>query len=198
MASNHVTFDMTKHRDPVPLWERLGCPPMWRALGSFALLLSMACGEAFAQKPLSWGEVRERFLKNNPELMAAQTSVRESQANEITAGLRPNPEFTFTTDGFQLTPYAGVWRPLAGVLYTPGVSQLIERQNKRQLRVDSARLATSGVGSDQQDLQRSLLFTARTGFTGALQAKALVELTEANLQAYDNVISANRTRFQAG
>src|SRR5262249_20454278 len=124
--------------------------------------------------------------------------VEESKANEITAGLRHNPDFTFTTDGLQAAPHGGVWRPLAGVLFTPAVSQLIERQNKRRLRVDSARLATSGARSDQQDLQRTLLFTARTAFVNTLQAKALLELTQANLQSYDRVIAVNQARFQAG
>src|SRR5262249_20328621 len=111
---------------------------------------------------------------------------------------RPNPQVSFTTDGFQATPFEGVWRPFAGVLYTPGVSQLIERHNKRQLRVESAQLATAGASSDQEDLERTLLFTARTAFVNTLQAEALVELAQANLRYYDNVIAVNRTRFQAG
>src|SRR5713101_637193 len=113
---------------------------------------------------LNWEQIKTRFLAQNPSVLAGRISIEESKANEITAGLRPNPEFTFTTDGFQLTPHGGVWRPLSGVLFTPGVSRLIERQNKRQLRMDSARLATSGASSDQEDLQRTLLFTARTAF----------------------------------
>ena len=147
---------------------------------------------------LNWEQIKTRFLAQNPSVVAARINVEESKANEITAGLRPNPQLSFTSDGFQLTPHAGVWRPLAGVQFTSGISQLIERQNKRPLRVDSARLTTSGSGSDQQDLQRTLLFTARTAFVSTLQAKALVEITQANLQSYDNVISANRTRFRAG
>jgi cobalt-zinc-cadmium efflux system outer membrane protein len=147
---------------------------------------------------LNWEQIKTRFFAQNPNVLAGQISIEESKANEITARLRPNPEFTFTTDGFQLTPDKSVWRPLAGVLYTPGVSRLFERQHKRQLRMNSARLATSGAGSDQEDLQRTLLFTARTAFVSTLQAKALVELSQANLQSYDNVISVNRTRFQAG
>jgi cobalt-zinc-cadmium efflux system outer membrane protein len=147
---------------------------------------------------LNWEQIKTRFLSQNPSVLAGQINIEESRANEITAGLRHNPDFTFTTDGFQVTPHEGVWRPLAGVLFTPGVSQLIERQNKRQLRVDSARLATSGAGNDQEDLQRTLLFAARTTFVSTLQAKALGELTQANLQSYDNVISVNRSRFQAG
>src|SRR5215467_3171737 len=108
----------------------------------------------YGQAVLSWEQIKTRFLAQNPSLRAGQISVDESKANEITAGLRHNPEFSFTSDGLQVAPHDGVWRPASGVLYTPGVSQLIERQNKRGLRVESARLSTSGAGSDQADLQR--------------------------------------------
>src|SRR5262249_214630 len=108
------------------------------------------------------------------------------------------PQLSFTTDGLQATPFDGVWRPMAGVLYTPGVSQLIERQNKRQLRLESAQLATSSAGSDEEDLQRTLVFTARTAFVNTLQCEALVGLAQTNLQYYDDVIAVNRTRFRAG
>src|SRR5258708_32832901 len=147
---------------------------------------------------LNWEQVKSRFLSQNPSLQAGQVTIDESRAVEITAGLRPNPEFNFTTDGFQITPHEGVCRPLSGVLFTPGASVLIERQNKRPKRVDSARLATSGATSDQEDFKRTLTFTARTAFVGTLEAKALLDLAQANLQSYDNVIEVNRTRFQAG
>ena len=147
---------------------------------------------------LTWEQIKTRFLARNPSVLAGQINIEESKANEITAGLRPNPQFSFTTDGLQATRFEGVWRPLAGVMFTPGVSQLIERQHKRELRVGSAQLATSGAGSDQEDLQRTLLFTARTAFVNTLQAEALVQLAGANLQSYDNVIAVNRTRFRAG
>jgi len=147
---------------------------------------------------LSWEQIKARFLTQNPSLRAGQIGVDESKANEISAALRHNPEFTFTSDGLQAAPHAGVWRPLAGVLFTPGVSQLIERQNKRGLRMESARLSASGVGSDQSDLQRTLLFTARTAFLNSLQAKLLVDLTQNNLDSYDKAIEANRVRFKAG
>jgi len=147
---------------------------------------------------LSWEQIKSRFLAQNPSVLAGQINIEESKANEITAGLRPNPQFNLSQDGLQLAPSAGVWRPLTGIVFTPGVSQLIERQNKRERRSDSARLATSGATSDQEDLQRSLLFSVRTAFLNTLQAKALVDLTQTSLQSYDQAIEANRTRFQAG
>jgi len=166
-----------------------------RSLAMAAALAHSLYGQATV---LSWEQIKTRFLIQNPTVLAGQTSVDESKANEITAGLRPNPQFNLSQDGFQLTPSAGTWRPLTGVVVTPGVSQLIERQNKREKRVDSAKLATSGAGSDQEDLQRTLLFAVRTAYLNTLQAKALVELTQASLRSYDQSIDANRTLFQAG
>jgi cobalt-zinc-cadmium efflux system outer membrane protein len=160
-----------------------------------AALASGLCGQTTT---LNWAQIKARFLAQNPTMQAGQIGIEEAKANEITAGLRPNPQFTFTTDGLQLTPHAGVWRPFSGVLFTPEVSQLIERQNKRHVRVESARLATSGARTDQDDLERTLLFAVRTAFVNTLQAKALLELSEANLQSYDKVISLNRSRFEDG
>ena len=171
---------------------------MKRTLGVVAIVAALAQSLRGQTTVLSWEQIKTRFLTQNPSVLAGQTSVEESKANEITAGLRPNPQFNLSQDGLQLTPSAGTWRPLTGIVITPGVSMLVERQNKRGRRVDSARLATSGAGSDQEDLQRTLLFAVRTAFLNTLQAKALVELTQASLQSYDQAIDANRTRFQAG
>ncbi len=165
---------------------------------SLLIVAALAHGLYGQSSVLSWEQIKSRFLAQNPSVLAGQINVEESKANEITAALRPNPQFNLSQDGFQLTPSMGVWRPLTGIVLTPGVSQLIERQNKRERRTDSARLATAGAASDQEDLQRTLLFSVRTAFLNTLQAKALVDLTQASLQSYDQAIEANRTRFQAG
>src|SRR5436190_15504600 len=175
---------------------------MKRMFPSAARILAIATAlghGAYGQATvLTWEQIKTRFLMQNPSVLAGQITVEESKANEITAGLRPNPQFNLSQDGLQLAPSEGTWRALTGVVVTPGVSMLIERQNKRGKRVDSARLATSGAGSDQEDLQRTMLFAVRTAYLNTLQAKALVELTQASLQSYDQAIEANRTRFQAG
>jgi outer membrane protein, heavy metal efflux system len=165
---------------------------------SLLIVAALAHGLYGQSTVVSWEQIKSRFLAQNPSVLAGQINVEESKANEITAALRPNPQFNLSQDGLQLTPSMGVWRPLTGIVLTPGVSQLIERQNKRERRTDSARLATTGAASDQEDLQRTLLFSVRTAFLNTLQAKALVDLTQASLQSYDQAIEANRTRFQAG
>ena len=86
-----------------------------RALAGVLLIVSAA----HAQTVLTWEQVRERFRDNNPNLAAARVAVEESKAQEITAFLRPNPDLTVSTDGTQLTPYQGVWRPLPVASFCP-------------------------------------------------------------------------------
>src|ERR1700677_1760887 len=66
---------------------------------------------------LTWDQLKARFEANNPALKADALGVEESRAQEITAHLRPNPQFAFSTDGTQLTPNHGVWSPLSGMQY---------------------------------------------------------------------------------
>jgi cobalt-zinc-cadmium efflux system outer membrane protein len=159
---------------------------------------ALAQTPAPAPVPLTWEQVRQRFEQNNPTLLAGKLIVDESKAQEITAGLRPNPQFTFTADGLQLTPYAGVWRPLAGFVKSPGLSQLIERQHKRELRLESAQKATGIATSAQADLQRNLLFSLRGAFVQALQAKAVLRLANDNLTYFSHVLDVGRERYKAG
>lgn len=168
--------------------------PLRRTLVYFLPLLALP---AFAQKPLSWEEVRERFRSNNPSLLAGETFVDENRANEVTAGLRPNPQLAFTVDQWKL--FSGdPYRPLGAAQSIAQVSQLIERRNKRGLRVESAKLATSISGTDLADLERQLLFALRDAFVRTLQSKSILELAEENLRAYDKVIDISRKRFDAG
>lgn len=165
-----------------------------RALAGFLLVVSAAS----AQTALTWEQVRERFRTNNPNLTAGRVGVEQSRAQEITAYLRPNPDLSLTTDGTQLTPYLGVWRPLAGTQVGSGISYLHEREHKRELRRDSAQGATAIASSTLEDQERTLLFTLRSAFVSILHAKEILKLAQDNLAYYDRVLEVNRTRRQAG
>jgi outer membrane protein, heavy metal efflux system len=165
-------------------------------VGLFATAVLAESG--FAQKALTWQEVRDKFEAANPTLRAGQIGIDESKAQEITAFLRPNPNFALTVDGTQIIRHDGVWRPLAGTYETPGISYLHERRHKRELRLESAQKATTVAMSSQADLQRTLLFTLRMDFVQTLQEKAILELAKENLSYYDRVLNVNRERFKAG
>jgi len=162
------------------------------------LVVVVSASRGFAQKALTWKEVREKFETANPTLRAGQIGIDESRAQEITANLRPNPTLTLLSDQidpFNLGPPHGAfayWLPSATVNY------LWERQHKRGLRLESAQKATLVATSGQSDLERNLLFNLRGAFVETLQEKAILNLARENLAYYDKVLQVNRERYQAG
>jgi len=161
-------------------------------------LVFCAAQRAAAQEPWTWEKVRARFEQTNPTLQADQLSVEESKAQEITAFLRPNPDFSVSVDGTQIAPYRGVWQPFAGTSESPSLSYLHERRHKRELRLESAKKATLIAESSHADLERTLLFNLRGAFVSTLQAKAALQLAKDNLAYYDKVLDISRTRFNGG
>lgn len=151
-----------------------------------------------AQTAFTWEQIQDKFKSANPTLKAAQLNIDESRAAEITAYLRPNPDFTLSADGFQITPNEGVWRPFSGVVETPGISYLHERRHKRELRRDQAKETTAVADSTYLDQERGLVFNLRSAFVQTLQAKAVLENAKENLAYWDRELEVNRTRFKAG
>jgi cobalt-zinc-cadmium efflux system outer membrane protein len=154
-----------------------------------------------AQQPpatYNWQQILGKFEQANPTLRAGKLNIDESRAAEITAYLRPNPDFSLTLDGFQISKNGGVWRPLSGVVETPGISYLHERDHKRELRRDQAVESTAVAESTYLDQERNLVFNLRNAFDQALQAKAVLQNATENLQYWDRELAVNRTRYAAG
>src|SRR5271157_1231924 len=167
----------------------------------FLVLALGVAADSSAQQPAqswSWETVKDRFKQNNPTLLADKLNVDESRAQEITAYLRPNPQFTLTADGTQIAPHEGIWRPFAGTFESPGISYLHERRHKRELRLESVKKGTLIAESSHADLKRTLLFSLRGAFVSTLQAKAVLQLARENLVYYDRVLDISRSRFSAG
>jgi len=146
----------------------------------------------------TWNEVKDRFELNNTTLIAGRLNIDELKAQEITAHLRPNPDFTLAADGTQIAPSKGVWQPFAGTFISPGISYLFERRNKRGLRFEAAKQGTAVGVAQASDTERNLLFNLRSAFIGILQAKAVLRLAQDNLDYYDKILKISRDRFQAG
>jgi outer membrane protein, heavy metal efflux system len=162
-----------------------------------ALLTAVLAGRTQAQRALTWDEVRERFELNNPTLRAGKLGIDEAKANEITAYLRPNPNFTALLD--QIDPFStNPSQPLALSQPVGSVTYLHERQHKRELRQESAEKATDLAADNQADLERNLLFNLRMAFVQALQSKAILALAKDNLAAYDKQLGIHQDRYSVG
>jgi len=124
--------------------------------------------------------------------------VDEMKAEEITAFLRPNPQFTLLADGTQIAPHDGIWQPFRGTYEQPSFSYLHEREHKRELRQESAQEGTRITQSQHEDLERNMVFALRTAFVGTLQAKFVLDLAKADLEYYDKIIDISQNRFRTG
>jgi cobalt-zinc-cadmium efflux system outer membrane protein len=153
-----------------------------------------------AQTPqgLTWDQVKTRFEATNPVLKADADNVDEMKAEEITAYLRPNPQFTVGADGTQIVPHDGTWAPTKGTDVVPAFSYLHERDHKRELRLESAKEGTRITASEHEDLQRNMEFTLRAAFVNTLEAKTVLDMAKADLEYYDHIIEISRDRFKAG
>jgi outer membrane protein, heavy metal efflux system len=169
------------------------------------LFLIGFASHALAQTPLTWTEVRDRFISTNPTLMAGRIGIDESRAEEITAYLRPNPDFTGSVD--QINPFTtqppptggpNEYSPFAYAFPSISFDYLHERRHKRELRRDSAREATDIAVSQLDDQQRTLLFNLRNAFVQTLQHKATLDLARENLAYYDQILQVSRGRRALG
>ncbi|MFZ0419610.1 MAG: TolC family protein [Candidatus Sulfotelmatobacter sp.] len=182
----------------------------WRTC-SAALVLGAAVRLAAAQAALpnqpapqaapqawTWEQVKDRLELNNPTLLAGKLNISELQADEITAHLRPNPSLGLLSDQiapFNVGPEHG---PFAYLLPSATVSYLYERAHKRELRTESAKKGTAIAVSQQDDLERGLLFNLRSAFVQTLQARAVLRVSKDNLDYYDHVLKISSDRYQAG
>jgi cobalt-zinc-cadmium efflux system outer membrane protein len=158
-----------------------------------------------AQTALTWQQVKDRFAVSNPTLKAAQQNIDEARAGEVTSFLRPNPTLTITGD--QFTPFGPANSPSTGTSgYRPfvylepyaSIGYLHERDHKRELRLASARKSTDIAADTFSDQERTLLFNLRNAFVQVLQAKAVHQNAQENLDYWDRELDVNRRRFQAG
>ena len=182
-------------------WPALTLAPLAVAslfVASLFVALFVASPAASAQQALTWDQVKMKFEASNPALKADADNVDEMKAEEITAFLRPNPQFTLLADGTQIAPHDGAWTPFKGTYEQPGLSYLHERDHKRELRLESAQESTRITQSEHEDLDRNMIFALRAAFVGTLQAKFVLDMAKADLDYYDKIIDISQNRFRAG
>ena len=139
-------------------------------------------------------------LANSPTLAAVRTTVPQSQAQEITAGLRPNPVLSwdalfipiFSPGNFSENFVNNVQQ------FDIGVGYLIERGRKRQARLQAARDATAVTKSQLYDFERTLTFNVAQQFVNALLAKSNFEFAQQDLASFQETVNISEERYKAG
>ena len=161
---------------------------------ALALLLAAAPDPAGAQAALGRLTLEDAVAlaaRANPVLRAKQFELQAVGANEITAGLRPNPTATYLAEQFG-------GGSAALVQHTFSIGQPIELGGKRQRRLESARAATRLSGHEFEDVRRQVVFQVKKAFTDALVARQELGLVEENVRSLDDLERIQCFRAERG
>lgn len=175
--------------------------------GPAVLLILSAPAPAFGQAPspaaatlLSKEQAVALAVQHNQSLRAQRLSVDQSRADEITAGLKPNPLFTSVNQDFPLfNPSQLTWSNAANnQSFAESLSYLFERGDKRQRRVQAARDTTEMTARTVDDAERQLRFQVGQAFVNVLLAKANLDFARRDLADFTQIVDVNQRRVSSG
>lgn len=171
-------------------------------LGALAAsLLPMVAG-AQTQGPLkiSLDDAIQMALVHNHALLAARTTIQQSEAEEVTANLRPNPVLFADWDYLPLFTGSAMNATYLNDSTEAdlGLSYLFERGGKRQRRLQAARDVTAQTKSLVADNERTLTFNVASQFIAAELAESALDLANEDLKSFQNTVDITQERYRTG
>src|SRR5208282_3457781 len=187
----------------------------------FAGFLLAPSAEAQTQSPQTQGsqtqgpvritldEAIQLALQHNHNLLAMVTTIQQSEAEEITQGLRPNPTLFADWEYLPLgSPshqnpdiYSGVSTPDYLKNNTEGdigLSYLIERGGKRRDRLRAQKDITAQTRSLVADNGRGITFQVATLFYNAQLAESWLELAEKDVKSFQQTVDISEHQYKVG
>jgi cobalt-zinc-cadmium efflux system outer membrane protein len=184
--------------------------PSLRLVRSVVAVLTLAF-VAYGQGPvrITLDEAIQMALRHNHLLIALRTTVQQSEAEEITQGLRPNPALFADWDYLPLRSPAKQNPGLYGGQSTSdylknnteadvGLSYLIERGGKRLDRLQAQKDITTQTRSLVADNERGLSFQVATLFFNAQLAESALDLAEQDLKSFQSTVDISENQYRAG
>lgn len=139
-------------------------------------------------------------IQHNHALEAARSTIRQNQASEITANLRPNPTLAWDT---QFLPLFNLNQFTASYIsnsaqFDLGLGYTFERGQKRQHRLQAAQDQTTVSRSQVSDNQRTLTFNVAQQFVAVLLAQSMIELAQQDLNSFQQTVDLSAEQARAG
>jgi outer membrane protein, heavy metal efflux system len=149
---------------------------------------------------ISLDEAIRLALQHNHALLAAQSTILQNQAQEITANLRPNPTLSWDTQFFPLfNPSEFNTSYLENqAQFDLGIGYLFERGGKRKRRYQAAKDATAVTRAQVTDNERQLTFNLSQQFINVLLAQSTLDLAQQDYDSFQKTVEISESRFKAG
>jgi cobalt-zinc-cadmium efflux system outer membrane protein len=148
---------------------------------------------------LSLVEAQRLAVERNRDVVAARRAVELARADTLSAGARPNPQLSLNTTNINPSSGIGPGRPWDKYVDTTvRVDQLVERGNKRELRIAQAeKLVEAGQAGVADALRTQRLAVAGAYYDLALAQERSRIATE-NITLFSRVMDASERRLKAG
>jgi len=139
-------------------------------------------------------------LEHNHAILAARTTILQSEAQETTANLRPNPVLSWDA---QFLPIFEPSKFTADYIdnqaqFDLGIGYTFERGKKRQHRLQAAKDVSASTRSTVTDNERQLVFNVGSQFVAVLLAQSTIELAEQDLSSFEKTVQISEARRKAG
>ena len=167
------------------------------ALSVSLLWAAIAAGQSSGPVRVSLDHAITLALQHNHTLLAARLTIQESQAEEITANLRPDPVLGADAQFLPFQPVTSDYFD-QNAQFDIGLSYLFERGRKRQHRLQAAKDTTAVTTSQVADNERALTFLVASDFVNVQLAESTLALAEQDLKSFQNTVDISNIRYKDG
>jgi cobalt-zinc-cadmium efflux system outer membrane protein len=139
------------------------------------------------------------LLLKNRDLQTARRAVEAAEAATLTSAQRPNPNLSLST--VSINPNRGIGGGTLrdkAVDSTVRLDQLIERGNKRELRVSTAKKLEAASGEDLADVLRQQRLVMRASYYDLMLAQDKLAISVDTAELFQRTLQAAEQRLKAG
>jgi cobalt-zinc-cadmium efflux system outer membrane protein len=183
-------------------------PSLWPVLAAAQLPPAQNApapsAQTLAQKPgsviVSLDDAIRLALQHNHSLLAARTTIQQSQAEEVTANLRPDPVLLGDSQFlpvFQPGQFSSTYIDDTAQ-FDLGVSYLFERGKKRQHRLQAAKDTTAVTRSQVADTERGLTYSVASQYIDVELAESALALAQQDLKSFQDTVDIAEIRYKDG
>lgn len=148
---------------------------------------------------LSLAGAEALWTERNHELKLARGAVEGAEADKIGAAQRPNPTFSTQVGTISRNPGVGTGGLRDKMMDTTiGISQLIERGDKREHRMRGAQSLLDATRQDLSDTLRSQRMALHQAYYDLVLAQEKSRILEESAALYRKSVEASQLRHRAG
>ena len=175
------------------------------ALSAVSVYTNMALAEEPKLDHLSYSAASTLFSNNSRELLLAKRMLESAQAGAVIAAQKPNPVLSIGVSNFNLNRNQGNTNPNGGnglvdktFNSSVQINQLLERGNKRELRMAAAEDAIKASNYDLKDTRRQQTLSLAYDYYDLLLAQESEQIQMSNVALYESTLKAAELRLKAG